>query len=178
MDINTQIANHLAYTGFLESTYHTKKLRDHWAQNSYDPHILFEVKVRGHYAPLLKWTPEETDEWINENREKSFSHWVGDQEYYFDWGTGENKVTEDRMHKPHLDHIIPKARYYELYPDGNCDEPSNIRIVCARVNYNKGDSLEDSETVASMLDGLTLIKDKEKWFPVIEQRMKELKELK
>ena len=154
MDINLQIANRKLFTGFCENTYYTQKLYDFWVDKYNDPDILFKIKILGYYKRRYKWTEDQCWEFINDNIEQSRSHIVDDQEFIYDWGSAENNITSDKMHKPNLDHIIPKEQ-------GGLDIPENMRVRVSRLNENKGNTNSDIERLATIYDNINDLEDPE-----------------
>jgi hypothetical protein len=144
-EINELIRNRRLYPGFEEQTYFTQELYDLAADHYDDPLILFKIKVYGYYQRKYKWTKEQADWFIAQNAEHAISHSDGIQEYVYDWGRGKNKLTQDMMHEPNLDHIDPVSK-------SKNNDPSNFRIRCARLNENKGNMSTDNERRAVIID--------------------------
>jgi hypothetical protein len=142
-DINQSIKDRELFTGDEEPTYYN--LYDYAVDNYEDPYLLFKLAIKGYYQKLYKWTDEETDKFIEENKEVSVKWTDGVQEYYYDWGKGKNKVTEDYLHVPNLDHIDP----HSLSKD---NRPENFRIRCRRLNENRGNTNSDKERRATIID--------------------------
>ena len=144
-NINEQLANRKLFSGMDESTYYTKELHGHACNNMQDPDLLFKIKIYGYYKIKYKWTKEQCDWFIENNIHESRGHVVKDVQYDYDWGAGENSVTNESMHKPHLDHILPKEQKGK-------DIPENMRIRVKRLNENKGNTNSDQERIATILD--------------------------
>jgi hypothetical protein len=113
--------------------------------NYHDPHLLFKIAIYGYYSKLYKWSKDETDKFIEDHKEESIKWSDGVREYYYDWGKGNNKVTENYFHVPNLDHIDP----YSLSKD---NRPENFRIRCRRLNENRGNTNSDKERRATIID--------------------------
>lgn len=154
MIINEQIENRKLFTGFDDSTYYTQDLFNFVVDNITDPDVLFKLKIYGYYKRRYKWTTEQCDYFIDNNITEAQGHDVSGTWFAYDWGSGENSVTNNRMHKPHLDHIIPREQ-------GGEDVPENMRIRVARLNESKGNTNSDIERFAIVLDMLNDIEDKE-----------------
>lgn len=144
-EINELIKTRKLYTGFDEPTYHRQDLFKLRVRQAKDPHILFKIKIFGHYKNVYKWTDEDCQKFINNNIHESEGHTVNGVWYAYDWGTGYNSVTRDKMHEPNLDHIVPKER-------GGQNTPENMRIRCRRLNENKGNTNTDQERIATIID--------------------------
>lgn len=142
-DINQSIKDRELFTGDEESTYYN--LYDYAVDNYEDPYLLFKLAIKGYYQKLYKWTDAETDKFIEDNKEVSVKWTDGIQDYYYDWGKGKNKVTEDYLHVPNLDHIDP----HSLSKD---NRPENFRIRCRRLNENRGNTNSDKERRATIID--------------------------
>lgn len=143
--INQAIINRTIFTGREESTYYTGDLYDYACDNYNDPHLLFKLAVYGYYAKEYKWSKEQADSFIEKHKNDSVKWTDGNNEYYYDWGKGKNKVTEDYFHIPNLDHINPKSLSKDNSPD-------NFRIRCRRLNENKGNTNTDLERRATIID--------------------------
>lgn len=152
-DINSKILGRLMATQFDEKTYYTPAIYDFWVDHQYDPDVLFKIKVYGYYRKKYKWSKSEADRFINENIEESRSWFSGDTEYLYDWGAGKNKVTDNPMHEPNLDHIAP-------YTHSKNNDPSNMRIRSRLLNTNKGSTDTDEQRIATILDHFNDLKDK------------------
>lgn len=166
-DINDQIKTRKLYTGFDESTYHRQDLFKMRVRNAKDPHILFKIKILGHYKGIYKWTDEQCQEFIDNNIHESEGHEVNGIWYAYDWGTGYNSVTKNKMHEPNLDHIIPRER-------GGSNEPSNMRIRCRRLNENKGNTSTDQErfaTIVDMFNDMEDIEEKRKVLAILASKI-------
>jgi hypothetical protein len=142
-DINKAIVNRELFTGNEESTYYN--LYDYAVDHYDDPYVLFKLSIYGYYKGRYKWTKEQADWFIEHNLSQSVKHSDGRQEYLYDWGKGKNSVTDNPMHFPHLDHIIPKEQ-------GGTDDPKNMRIRCKRLNESKSNINSDRERRAVILD--------------------------
>jgi hypothetical protein len=153
-DINEKIKARKLYTGFDESTYHRQDLFKLRVKQAKDPHLLFKIKIFGHYKNVYKWTDEDCQKFIDNNIHESEGLTVNGIWYAYDWGTGYNSVTKDKMHEPNLDHIIPKER-------GGKNTPENMRIRCRRLNENKGNTNSDQERYATVEDMLNDMDDAE-----------------
>lgn len=161
-DFNDRIKARLLYTGFDESTYFTRELFSFAVKNEDDPDILFKIKILGSYTKKYKWTNEQAWKFIETNLEYSRGYHVGERFYAYDWGSGENKITPiDKMHEPNLDHIIPREQ-------GGDNSPSNFRIRSRRLNENKNNTNTDEERIATILDFINDVEDKELLKPVKE----------
>lgn len=143
--INDKIKNRSLHSGNNESTYYSQELFDFAVDHYDDPLVLFKIKIYGYYQKKYKWTKEEADWFIENNKHEAYSHSDGEQEYWYDWGVGHNKITEHMMHVPHLDHIDPRSKSRD-------DRPQNFRIRCQRLNENKGNMTEDTERRAVVID--------------------------
>lgn len=152
--INENIQSRKPYTGFDDSTYYTQDLFNFVVDNFNDPDVLFKLKILGMYRKKYKWTEQQAWDFINANLEESRGHDVDGTWYSYDWGSGENSITKDKMHEPNLDHIIPREQ-------GGEDIPENMRIRCRRLNENKGNTNTDQERWATVIDMLNDIEDKE-----------------
>jgi hypothetical protein len=141
--INQAIIDRELFTGDEESTYY--HLYNFVVDNYDDPYILFKVAIKGYYQKLYKWSDAETDKFIEDHKESSVKWTDGNQEYYYDWGKGKNKVTNDYLHFPNLDHIDP----HSLSKD---NRPENFRIRCRRLNENRGNTNSDKERRATIID--------------------------
>lgn len=142
-EINQAILDRELFTGDEESTYYN--LYNYAVDNYEDPHLLFKISVYGYYAKVYKWTTLEADQFIEEHKDNSIKWTDGIQEYYYDWGKGKNKVTEDYLHVPNLDHIDPHSL-------SKNNKPNNFRIRCRRLNENKGNTNSDKERRATIID--------------------------
>jgi len=160
-DINERIRARKLYTGFDESTYHRHDLFKMRVQQAKDPHLLFKIKIFGHYKNVYKWTDEECQQFIDNNIHESEGHTVNGVWYAYDWGTGYNNITRNKMHEPNLDHIIPKER-------GGSNKPDNMRIRCRRLNENKGNTNTDQERFATIVDMFNDMEDQGMRRAVIE----------
>lgn len=165
--INTLIANRKLYTGFDEATYHRPALFSLCVKNHRDPNLLFKVKIFGYYKRIYKWSDDECQRFIDQNLSESQGHTVNGVWYAYDWGTGYNKITKDRMHEPTLDHIIPKER-------GGDNSPENMRIRCRRLNENKGNTHSDQERFATIVDMFDDIESPDVRHAIIELLQKRL----
>ena len=145
--INQSILNRELFSGQEEGTYFNQELYNFFCDNYEDPHLLFKIKIKGYYQKLYKWTDVGTEQFIEDHKDKSVKWTDGVQEYYYDWGKGKNQVTEDYLHFPNLDHIIP-ASIGEVADD----RPENFRIRCRRLNENRGNTNTDSERRATIID--------------------------
>lgn len=152
--INESIKNRKLFTGFDESTYYRKSLYDMVADNADDPLILFKVKIFGFYKYRYRWTNKDCQKFFDSHKENALGHEVNGVWYYYDWGSGENKVTNDAMHEPTLDHILPREQ-------GGTDAPENLRIRCRRLNSNKSNTNTDQERYATIMDMFHDIEDHE-----------------
>lgn len=159
--INEQIDNRKVYPGFDDATYYTQDLFAFVVDNIKDPDVWFKLKVFGYYARKYKWTTEQAQWFIDNNIEDSRGHDVSGTWFAYDWGSGENTVTNDKMHKPHLDHIVPREQ-------GGPDTPENMRIRCGRLNENKGNTNSDIERWATIVDMFDDIEDKEHYIPLLQ----------
>ena len=142
-EINQTIFDRELFTGDEESTYYN--LYDFAVDNYEDPYLLFKIAIYGYYSRIYKWTKEEADKFIEDQKEYSIKWTDGIQDYYYDWGKGKNKMTDHVLHTPHLDHIIPKSL-------GGTDKPDNMRIRCRRLNENRGNTNTDEERRATIID--------------------------
>jgi hypothetical protein len=142
-EINQAIVNRELFTGDEESTYYN--LYDYAVDNYDDPHLLFKIAVYGYYAKTYKWSKADADQFIETHKEASIKWTDGIQDYYYDWGKGKNKVTEDYLHVPNLDHVDP----HSLSKNNNS---INFRIRCRRLNENKGNTNTDKERRATIID--------------------------
>jgi hypothetical protein len=142
-EINQAILDRELFTGDEESTYYN--LYNYAVDNYEDPHLLFKISVYGYYAKVYKWTTLEADQFIEEHKDNSIKWTDGIQEYYYDWGKGKNKITEDYLHVPNLDHIDPHSL-------SKNNKPINFRIRCRRLNENKGNTNSDKERRATIID--------------------------
>ena len=154
LSINESIKTRKLFTGFDDYTYYQKHLYDMVADNTQDPLILFKVKIFGFYKYRYKWANADCRWFIDHNSKDALGHDVNGIWYAYDWGAGENKLTEDAMHVPNLDHINPKEC-------GGTDRPENIRIRCQRLNFNKSNTNTDQERYATILDHFNDIADVE-----------------
>ena len=145
--LNDKIKNRKLYSGFDESTYYTQELFEFVVDNISDPDILFKLKIYGMYAKKYKWNKEQADKFIKDHLEESRGYFVNDIWYAYDWGSGENRITKEKMHEPNLDHVIPRER-------GGPDTPENMRIRSRRLNENKGNTNLDIERIATIEDML------------------------
>lgn len=145
--INQQIRSRELHPGYDDNTYYNQSLYDFACDNTADPLLLFKVKIYGYYAPKYKWSKQQADWFIEHNAVDAISHSDGAQVYLYDWGKGNNQVTNHMMHEPNLDHINPLS----LSRD---NRPENFRIRCARLNENKGNMVSDNERRATILDVL------------------------
>ena len=153
MNVNSQIANRILFTGFCERTYYTQELYDFWVDNYADPDVLFKVKIWGKYKMKYKWSDAQTDQWIKENLEESKGFDVNGIWHAYDWGSGRHKIKPmNKMHEPNLDHIIPSEQ-------GGDNNPGNLRIRCRRLNENKGNTNSDIERIATICDMIDDIED-------------------
>lgn len=143
--INQDIINRTIFSGREEGTYYTGALYDYACDNYQDPYLLFKLAIYGYYAKEYKWTNEQADQFIEDHKENSVKWSDGVQEYYYDWGKGKNKITEDYLHVPNLDHIDPKSL-------SKNNSPENFRIRCRRLNENKGNTNSDVERRATIID--------------------------
>jgi hypothetical protein len=153
-DINEKIKARKLYTGFDESTYHKQDLFKMRVRQAKDPDLLFKIKIFGHYKNVYKWTDNDCQKFIDDNIHESKGHTVNGIWYAYDWGTGYNSITKDKMHEPNLDHILPKER-------GGKNTPENMRIRCRRLNENKGNTNSDQERYATVEDMLNDMDDEE-----------------
>jgi hypothetical protein len=142
-EINQAIIDRELFSGDEEGTYY--HLYNFVVDNYDDPCVLFKVAIKGYYQKLYKWTDAQTDDFIEKHKADSIKWTDGVQEYYYDWGKGRNKITEDPMHFPNLDHIDP----HSLSKNNN---PDNFRIRCKRLNENKGNTNSDNERRATIID--------------------------
>lgn len=142
-EINQAILSRELFTGDEESTYYN--LYDYAVDNYEDPHLLFKIAIYGYYAKVYKWSKVEADQFIETHKEQSVKWTDGIQEYYYDWGKGKNKVTDDYLHFPNLDHVDP----HSLSKNNN---PANFRIRCRRLNENRGNTNTDKERRATIID--------------------------
>ena len=155
LDFNNKIKARILYTGFDEATYFNRELFAFAVKNKDDPDILFKIKILGSYAKKYKWTTEQAWEFIEMNLEESRGHYVGEQFYEYDWGSGENKIKPiDKMHEPNLDHIKTKE-------SGGSDSHENMRIRSRRLNENKNNTNTDEERLATVLDFIKDFENKE-----------------
>jgi len=163
MDINEQIENKKSnlFSGEHDSTYYTRDLFKFVVNNITDPDVLFKIKIYGYYKRKYKWTKEQADKFIKDNLEDSRGYYVNGTWYAYDWGSGENSVTNDKMHKPHLDHKDVRSK-------GGSDDPENMRILSARQNENKGDTDNDQERWATIVTMWNDIEDKEKYADLLK----------
>ena len=145
MNINEQIQNRILYSGFDDSTYYTQDLFKFVVTNINDPNVLFKLKIYGYYKRRYKWTDKECQWFIDNNVESSVSWTSNGVTYLYDWGSGENSITNDIMHKPHLDHFIPKSK-------GGSDKPENMRIRVQILNESKGATDSDAQRIAIIED--------------------------
>lgn len=152
--INAEIKARKLYTGFDEGTYHKQDLFVLRCKEAKDPNVLFKIKIFGHYKNVYKWTDEECQRFIDNNIHEAAGHSVNGVWYAYDWGTGYNSVTKDKMHEPNLDHIVPRER-------GGSNSPDNMRIRCRRLNENKGNTHTDQERIATIHDMLNDMDDAE-----------------
>ena len=155
-DINKAILNKELFSGQEEGTYFNQELYNYFCDNYDDPYLLFKIKIKGYYQKLYKWSDAETDKFIEDHKHNSVKWTDGVQEYYYDWGKGKNQVTDDYLHFPNLDHIIP-ASIGET-PD---NRPVNFRIRCRRLNENRGNTNSDSERRATIIDMYTDMDEQE-----------------
>lgn len=162
MSINDEIKNRLLFTGFNESTYYKQSLFDFVVNYINDPDVLFKVKVFGFYKSKYKWTDEQCQFFIDNNVQDASGHEVNGVWYAYDWGAGENKITNNKMHEPNLDHILPRER-------GGADTPENMRIRCRRLNENKGNTNSDQERYATVVDMINDMDDEELRRSLIKQ---------
>lgn len=162
MNINEQIKNRKLVTGFDESTYYNQDLFNFVVDNITDPNVLFKIKIYGYYKSKYKWTQEQCDYFIDNNITEAQGHDVSGIWFEYDWGSGDNSITNNKMHKPNLDHIIPKEQ-------GGKDVPENMRIRVARLNESKGNTNSDIERWAIILDMWNDIEDKEHYLPLLKR---------
>jgi hypothetical protein len=154
-EINNLVKSRRLYSGNDDDTYYNETLYGVACQNYTDPYLLFKLAIYGYYKSKYKWTQEQADWFIETQKENSVSWTDGAAEYYYDWGKGKNKVTEDYFHVPHLDHIIPSSLGER--PD---DRPENFRIRCRRLNENRGNTNSNKERRATIIDMFSDIDDK------------------
>ena len=144
-EINKLIATRDLFSGNEENTYFTQEGYGFVCDNYDDPAVLFKHRVYFYYAKKYKWTNEQAV-WFIENNLADSTGWSdGRQMYYYDWGTGKNKVTDHPMHVPNLDHIDPVSLSQN-------NSPENFRIRCKRLNENKGNTNDDNERRATIID--------------------------
>jgi hypothetical protein len=160
-EINAKIKARKMYTGFDESTYHRQELFGMRVKHAKDPHVLFKIKIFGHYKNIYKWTEEQCQSFIDNNLHESEGHTVNGIWYAYDWGTGYNSITKNKMHEPNLDHIIPREQ-------GGKDVPENMRIRCRRLNENKGNTNSDQERFATIVDMFNDMEDEAMRRTVVE----------
>jgi hypothetical protein len=149
--INQKIRSRALHPGYDDNTYYNQALYDFACDNQDDPLLLFKIKIYGYYARIYKWTSTEADWFIAHNAVDAVGHDDGSQLYLYDWGKGNNQITNHMMHEPNLDHIDPRSL-------SNDNTPHNFRIRCARLNENKGNMVSDKERRATVLD---MMKDME-----------------
>lgn len=142
-EINTRIQQRALSPGKDEETY--SNMYDFVCENSADPHILFKLSIYSYYMRKYRWTQQEADQFISDHLDNSIKWSEGENEYFYDWGRGCNKVTDSWMHRPNLDHIIPREQ-------GGSDKPDNMRIRCRRLNINKSNTNSDRERMATIVD--------------------------
>lgn len=145
-EINKAILNRELFSGQEEGTYFNQELYNYFCDNYDDPNLLFKLEIYGYYKSKYKWTKEQADWFIQNNLEESIK-WSPDgiKEYYYDWGRGKNLITENVLHFPHLDHIIPREQ-------GGTNAPENMRIRCHRLNTSKSNINSDLERWAVAAD--------------------------
>jgi hypothetical protein len=150
--INEKICNRALAPGYSDNTYYTLDLYNFACDNYDDPLVLFKIKVYGYYAKTYRWTKEQADLFIEKNAQEAEYHSDGSNIYYYDWGKGDNQITDNMMHEPNLDHIDPVSL-------SRNNDPDNFRIRCARLNENKGNMVSDYERRATILDMLADMRD-------------------
>lgn len=143
--INDKIRIRLLHTGNDTDTYYTESLYGFACQHYNDPHVLFKLKIKGYYQKLYKWSDNETEWFIENNLEESVKWSDGTQDYYYDWGIGQNQISNHPLHFPNLDHIVPDS----ISKD---NRPQNFRIRCKRLNESKGNINSDKERWAVGVD--------------------------
>jgi hypothetical protein len=146
-EINQQIQDRRLHSGNDDDTYYNESLYGYACENFTDSYVLFKLAIYGYYMKRYKWTKAEADWFIDTQKENSVSWTDGVQLYYYDWGKGKNKITDDYLHYPNLDHIIPASLGEK--PDNS---PQNFRIRCRRLNENRGNTNTDKERRATIID--------------------------
>lgn len=163
-EINDAIKNRKLCTYVDDSTYVNLSGYKFASEYQDDPDMLFMLKIMFVYAPKYKWNTEEAKQFIRDNLADSRGYYIGSDWYLYDWGMGENKVTNDWLHFPHLDHIDAKAK-------GGTNKPENMRIVSHNINQCKNVITEDVERYAVIVDNFKALSDERK-----QAIIKELKE--
>jgi 5-methylcytosine-specific restriction endonuclease McrA len=164
MNINESIKNRKLHTGRCKLTYYTDALYDMVVDNLQDSYILARLVVYGRVKRTYKWTDSQCDQFIDKiiKDETILGHTVNGKFYAYDWGVGQNKITEHPLHQPEIDHIVPKSEYkkYGGWREGNPDVPENMQVLCSRVNSGKGNSNSSEEDMAIVLDRLKAVKER------------------
>lgn len=167
--INQQILTRVLHRGNDDDTYYNETLYGFACDHLKDPHLLFKLAIYGYYKGKYKWTQEQADWFIETQKENSVSWTDGAVEYYYDWGKGKNKVTEDYLHTPNLDHIMPASLGER--PD---NRPENFRIRCRRLNENRGNTNSNKERRATIIDMFNDIDDPKEQRDLIKYLTKQL----
>jgi hypothetical protein len=168
-EINQLIASRRLHSGNDDDTYYNEYLYGFACKNYTDPHVLFKLAIYGYYMKKYKWTQEQANWFIETQKENSVSWTDGSQTYYYDWGKGKNKLTEDYLHTPNLDHIMPASLGNR--PD---NRPENFRIRCRRLNENRGNTNSNKERRATIIDMFNDIDDPKEQRDLIKYLTKQL----
>ena len=153
-EINQKIQDRRLHTGNDDDTYYNEHLYGFACDNFTYPYVLFKIAIYGYYQKHYKWTNDETEWFIETQRENSVSWSDGSQTYYYDWGRGKNIITKDYLHVPNLDHIIPAS-----IGERTDNRPQNFRIRCRRLNENRGNTNSNKERRATIIDMFNDIDD-------------------
>jgi len=168
-DINRAILDRNLFPGQEEGTYFNQELYNYFCDNYDDPYLLFKIKIKGYYQKLYKWSDAETNNWISNQLVYSVKWSDGNQEYYYDWGKGKNQLTENYLHFPNLDHIVPSS----IGKEPN-NRPENFRIRCRRLNENRGNTNSNKERRATVIDMFNDIDDLNEKKSLLEYLSKQL----
>jgi hypothetical protein len=166
-EINQQIQDRRLHSGNDDDTYYNELLYGYACINFTDPHLLFKLAIYGYYMKKYKWTKAEADWFIDTQKENSVSWTDGVQTYYYDWGKGKNKVTDDYLHYPNLDHIDPHSL-------SKNNKPENFRIRCRRLNENRGNTNSNKERRATIIDMFLDMNDVEEQKSLLKYLSKQL----
>lgn len=166
-EINQQIQDRRLHSGNDDDTYYNETLYGFACDNFTDTHLLFKLAIYGYYMKKYKWTKAEADWFIETQKENSVSWTDGVQTYYYDWGKGKNKITDDYLHYPNLDHIDPHSL-------SKNNKPENFRIRCRRLNENRGNTNSNKERRATIIDMFLDMNDVEEQKSLLKYLSKQL----